>query len=176
MIHQRLDSSTDFTLFFTSYQNGFGNPLTNFWKGLEPVYQLTSTAQYKLRIETLAAGSSTWLFVEYATFSLDSATGKYAMHTTGYSGTLPNLMNGPKSNWLHNGMKFTTRDNDNDMWPGGSCSTGNTNEGWWFNFCQFFCLTGSYNTNQYAYNDYNSATNTEHWIHISQSRMMISLL
>ena len=46
---------------------------------------------------------------------------------------------------LHNGMKFSTRDNDNDN-TGGNCAQ-NWNGAWWFNNCFFSHLNGPYHHN-----------------------------
>ena len=96
---------------------------------------MTSSARYRLRIELQSSYNNLWYLVEYDTFLIDSEAGGYAIHVTG------NAMQ------YHNGMKFSTRDVDNDLYVG-SCAidhgTGN-----WYNACYCFLLTGSGNSNQW---------------------------
>ena len=50
----------------------------------------------------------------------------------GYSGDAGDAFNHPYSPaWSSNGMRFSTKDNDNDQY-GGACAVS---EGWWFNWC-----------------------------------------
>jgi hypothetical protein len=54
----RIDSSFPLDQPYSSYQDGFGDILSNFWLGLEHVYQLTNVAvnggkTYRLRFEIL---------------------------------------------------------------------------------------------------------------------------
>ena len=42
--------------------------------------------------------------------------------------------------YYHNGMKFTTYDQDNDLLWIGNCANARRG-GWWYNSCFFACLT-----------------------------------
>lgn len=44
---------------------------------------------------------------------------------------------------MHNGMKFSTRDFDNDNWKGGECANW-FRGGWWYDRCTEFNLNGVY--------------------------------
>ena len=50
----------------------------------------------------------------------------YRLHIGGYSGTAGDSMD------YSNGMKFSTRDRDNDKWSGYNCAQG-FKGGWWWN-------------------------------------------
>jgi len=53
----------------------------------------------------------------------------------GYSGDAGNaLAAAQQPNWNANGMKFTTLDQDNDLWTG-NCAIGHGGTGWWLNAC-----------------------------------------
>ena len=54
----------------------------------------------------------------------------YRLHISGYSGTAGDSMTRSDSGNL-NGMKFSTRDRDNDKW--GSICAQSYKGGWWFN-------------------------------------------
>ena len=53
----------------------------------------------------------------------------YLLHIGGYAGTAGDSM--ARDSWTNNGMKFSTRDRDNDK-AGGGCA-GECKQGWWFN-------------------------------------------
>lgn len=86
--------------------------------------------------------SGKWLYAEYTTFSLDSEANQYAINISGYVGdagdSLANIS--LPSYCYHNGMKFTTIDEDNDLYLSGNCGL-NFRAGWWFNSCGCACLT-----------------------------------
>jgi Fibrinogen beta and gamma chains, C-terminal globular domain len=60
VILSRINSDFPLSLTNQAYQNGFGDIASNFWLGLERVYQLTNSAvngglTYRLRFELLSA-------------------------------------------------------------------------------------------------------------------------
>ena len=55
----------------------------------------------------------------------------YRLHIGGYSGTAGDSMTGPGAG-NHNGMKFSTRDRDNDQGRDYHCAES-FEGGWWFN-------------------------------------------
>uniref|UniRef100_A0A1X7UZM8 Fibrinogen C-terminal domain-containing protein n=2 Tax=Amphimedon queenslandica TaxID=400682 RepID=A0A1X7UZM8_AMPQE len=70
---------------------------------------------------------------------------EYILTVGGYSGTAGDgLITDPNNGYIHNGMKFSTRDNDNDN--GENCAI-NWNGAWWFNDCFQSHLNGPYYTN-----------------------------
>ena len=55
----------------------------------------------------------------------------------------------------HNGMKFTTKDNDNNQYHSGNCALSNgptiPNGGWWHNDCLIINLNNFYNDREGIY-------------------------
>ena len=80
-----LSVSFNWNLAWTSYKNGFGSiGASNYWLGLERVYQLTSSSKYRLRIEMKVNATAVWRSVEYWSFSVgDEATTKYQFNVDG---------------------------------------------------------------------------------------------
>jgi len=136
VVHQRL--STDNSLFtqtFSNYANRFGTVNGSFWMGNEKVHLLTQTSSlpYMLQLEMLSTGN-VWRSAEYTSFTLDDSSHFYTLHVSGYRGDAGDSLQftGVGMAAYHNGMKFSTHDEDNS---GYSCSQNVGNGGWWFNHC-----------------------------------------
>ena len=55
VIQRRQDGSVSFNRTWGAYKKGFGSPTAEFWWGLEKLHQLTSTIDYRLRIDFVFA-------------------------------------------------------------------------------------------------------------------------
>ena len=66
----------------------------------------------------------TWSYLHYNQFSVGSASEEYPLTVGGFTGV--------GTDWFayHNGMKFSTPDNDNDK-HSGNCAAAHKN-GWWY--------------------------------------------
>ena len=66
---------------------------------------------------------------------MEDSTSQYRLRVSGYSGTAGDAIAASGfSHYNANGMKFSTRDRDNDSKNGVNCAAYN-NAGWWFNAC-----------------------------------------
>ena len=74
----------------------------------------------------------TWSYLHYNNFSLGSGSEEYPLTVGGFTGVGTDLFN--PSSYPHNGMKFTTPDNDNDNYSSSNCAVVFKN-GWWHNHC-----------------------------------------
>ena len=75
---------------------------------------------------------------------MGDSNSKYRLAVSGYSGTAGDAIAASGiANFNVNGMKFSTKDQDNDNWSGGHCA-GNLRGGWWFNDCHRTFLNGLY--------------------------------
>jgi len=140
VIQQNVDESVNFNRKWVDYKAGFGNTATNFWLGLEKMYQLTSSRPMQLRIEIQSLDNGKWFSAEYDTFLINSETKGYAIHVTGYSGDAGDGLNPKVSTGIQNGMKFSTSDKDNDKSSGFNCANSNGGGGFWQNACCYFDL------------------------------------
>ena len=140
VIQRRQDGSVDFDRDWLDYEEGFGELTGEFWYGLSPIHCLTNQGQWELRIDyTFANGTRRYLF--YKNFRVGLPSSQYQLTISGYSGYTRDPITQTtawSSRTLLNGMKFTTRDRDNDQYSGANCAKtwGDVNGGgWWYNYC-----------------------------------------
>ena len=162
IFHQHLGDSFNWNLPWADYKAGFGDITSNFWLGLERIHLLTNVQPYRLRMEMEQESDGKWFTDEYWTFHIgDEPNDQYRLDVAGYSGDGGNSLQHPSnSNWMHDGMMFTTYDHDNSN--SGTC--GNSFGSWWFNGCYAVCLAcnGAYHRSYVLPTDY-----------LVNSRMMI---
>ena len=126
VFQRRMDGSTNFYRSWDEYKRGFGNKSREFWLGLDAIHELTRRGGISLRVDlTTAAGSK--YYAAYINFGIGTEISKYKLVIARYSGTA--------GNWLgrHHGMRFSTKDRDNDVWQG-HCAA-QRNGAWWYGSC-----------------------------------------
>ena len=139
VFQRRQDGSQDFYLYWTDYENGFGNYSNEFWLGLSQIHRLTaSTARTELRVDLEDFSSNTG-YAQYTDFGIGDASSNYTLTVAGYSGTAGDSLTSHHSN-----QPFTTRDRDNDNHGAGvNCAQQHTGA-WWYNACYWANLNGFY--------------------------------
>ena len=78
-----------------------------------------------------------WSYLHYNQFSVGSASKEYPLTVGGFAGFCTDWSN--HKSFLHNGMKFSTADNDNDK-NSGNCAA-NRKSGWWYNSCDYINIS-----------------------------------
>ena len=172
-IHQRFGYTFNWQLPWADYEAGFGSIDADFWLGLEKVHRLTSSQPYRLRVEVQERSTNLWYSAEYWSFKIgDELSDKYRLEVSGYSGDAGDSLNFEGTGnfgepWQrHNGMKFSTVDQDNDKVTGYRCASNLIRRGgWWFNTCMWSCLTCV--ESGYEWRTMSSS-------HVANSRMMIT--
>ena len=148
VVQRRKDGSVSFKRGWKQYEEGFGNLNGEFWYGLQPLHCLTSQGQWELRID-LTHSNGTKTYLHYRKFAVGSASDKYPLHISEYSGIYP--VDPFKTHPL-DGMKFTTKDSDNDLLGNINCAVkeweNKNNNGWWHNGCSYITLNLEYNQKQ----------------------------
>ena len=147
VFQRRQDGSVDFYRNWTDYENGFGDLTGEFWLGLSKIHRLAKEGSNTLRLD-LGDFEGNTAYANYSTFSISDGSTEYILTVGGYSGTAGDgLITDPLYGhvWNHNGMKFSTRDNDNDN-SSTNCAQDH-NGAWWFNACQQSHLNAPYYTN-----------------------------
>ena len=139
VFQRRQNGSVDFYRGWNDYKNGFGNIDGEFWLGLDYIHWLLSLSKSgnELRVD-LGDGQGNRAYAKYSTFSVGDESTKYVLGVSGYSGTAGDSLD------YHNGMKFTTKDQDNDD-DSRNCAVVR-HGAWWYNYCSFSSLNGDYHT------------------------------
>ena len=161
VFQRRKDGSVDFYRNWVDYEEGFGDLNGEFWLGLSKIHRLTQDGtDNTLRVDLRDFDDET-RYAKYNTFNIGDSATDYTITLGGYSGDAGDSMTFP-----HNGMKFSTKDKDNDV------STGNCavqfSGAWWYESCYLSNLNGLYleeynfeGVNWFYFRDYHSLKFTE---------------
>ena len=129
-------------LILTENEEGFGTPTGEFWYGLRPLHCLTNQGQWQISIDfTFTNGTKSYL--SYKNFSVGPANSQYQLSISGFTG----ITTDPFYSAALNGMKFTTKDKDNDRNHGRNCAVGgdgNNAGGWWHKGCSYIQVKHQY--------------------------------
>ena len=137
VFQRRLIGSVDFYLDWNNYKVGFGNLEKEFWFGNDNIHKITTQGSQVL-IELKDFNDLT-AHASYEYFHVGTEADKYILHLNGFSGTAGDSM------VLHDGMMFSTHDQDNDLYQT-SCAQHFTGA-WWYINCHEAHLNGNYGDN-----------------------------
>jgi hypothetical protein len=155
VFQKRFNGSVDFYRGWQDYKTGFGNMNGEFWLGNDKIHRLTKRKITVLRVD-MEDWNGTTGYAMYSSFVIANESDSYFLDVNGYSGTAGDSLTISKltSSFIHNGMKFSTFDKDNDhMKNDGSCAI--TCEGaWWYNNCYDSHLNGKYVVNDMVNSNY----------------------
>ena len=161
----RFDGSEDFNRDWNDYKEGFGNLTGEFWLGNEKLHLLTSQRNYSMKMEVNYWNTGESRYALYKNFNVEGEDTKYTLRISGYSG------NTSHDYWKpHNNMKFSTRDQDNDIRSDGSCSQIYKG-GHWYERCYNVHPTGVYKNSGYGINLY--WVTTKDSINLKQMKLQI---
>uniref|UniRef100_UPI0037E94D8D fibrinogen-like protein 1 n=1 Tax=Semicossyphus pulcher TaxID=241346 RepID=UPI0037E94D8D len=159
VIQRRIDGTERFNRSWAEYKEGFGDmeaELREFWLGNDNLHYITTQGNYSLRIN-LEDFECNQRYAEYKNFKVANEKDHYQLDFGAYVGTAGDALSGSYqfgvSEWAsHQGMKFSTFDQDNDNYKG-NCAQEDKG-GWWFNKCHSAHLNGKY----YPYGHYSAIT------------------
>ena len=131
VIQRNKNSLVNFNRNWTDYEEGFGDLNAGFWYGLESMHCLTQRGQWEMRVD-YQFNNKSWSYLHYNQFSVGSASEEYPLTVGGFTGVGTDWFN---QSYPHNGMKFSTPDNDNDK-SSGNCAALHKS-GWWYYSCYY---------------------------------------
>ena len=137
VFQKRFNGSENFYRNWSEYKNGFGRLDGEFWLGNDKIHRLTNRHQ-ELLVELEDFQNHT-AHAQYDYFSVGSEEDWYELHLGDYSGNTGNSLQ------IHNNMKFSTNDKDNDL-SERNCSHIKLG-GWWYEDCAGVNLNGNYTEN-----------------------------
>ncbi|XP_046805806.1 ryncolin-1-like [Lucilia cuprina] len=141
VIQKRQDGSEDFYRDWQEYEEGFGDIDGEFFIGLKKLHALTTYNGPQELLILMKDTNRTNAFAKYNAFAIGNETESYKLKKLGdYSGTAGNSLG------IHIGMKFSTKDRDNDISDSSSCATVNSGA-WWYMNCHHSNLNGKYGVN-----------------------------
>lgn len=131
VIQRRHDGSIDFYRNWAEYKVGFGDIDGEFFIGMDKLYALTNyDGPQELLILMENSTNSAKGYAKYDAFQIGNESEKYILKRTGlYTGTAGDSLRGS-----HMGMKFSTKDQDNDTHAEGSCAVMYMGA-WWYSKC-----------------------------------------
>ena len=134
VFQRRQDGTVDFYRNWVDYENGFGTLTGEHWLGLPKIHRITQQGTSTLRVE-LKDINGNINYAKYSTFNIGSSSTQYTLTVSGYSGTAGDCLT------YHSGMKFSTKDRDNDAW---NFNCASNTGAWWYKDCYFSNLNGQY--------------------------------
>ncbi|KAM9324310.1 ficolin-2-like [Gastrophryne carolinensis] len=139
VFQRRWDGSVDFYRDWAAYKKGFGSLMNEFWLGNDNLHKITSTGTWELRID-LQDFEIQKYFAKYLNFKILDESNKYQLSVGAFKeGNAGDSLSG------HSGMKFSTKDQDNDH----TCSSVYKGA-WWYNSCHSSNLNGLYHLGKHS--------------------------
>lgn len=119
---------------WTTYKYGFGNVHSDYWLGTEYLHLLTQQGTYKVRFVVRDKANVTH-YAEYDIFRVEDEASGYPLRLGRHSGDGDDYLTlyHPKKGGIHDNMKFSTVDKDQDQYSGNCAKSYG---GWWYNRCQ----------------------------------------
>ena len=125
----------NFDLNWDSYKQGFGDEYKEFWLGNDLIHEITSSKPHYILVFGKKANGETAIS-KYGSFYIENEGESYKIHFNDTVLTNTESLNSfsDVSNGKLDGMKFSTKDRDNDL-KGYNCATDRG--AFWFNACSF---------------------------------------
>ncbi|PIK55967.1 hypothetical protein BSL78_07115 [Apostichopus japonicus] len=154
VFQRRVNGSVDFYRNWTSYKEGFGQIVHEFWMCNDKLYYITNQDNYQIRID-LVDREGTPYFAEYDSFRINDEIDKYRLSAVGtYNGTagVEQPLYGEDALKFQFNSFFSTYDKDNDM-DTRHCAVDNQGA-WWHSECCRSNLNGKYFASDVPYIKY----------------------
>ncbi|KFB47742.1 AGAP012539-PA-like protein [Anopheles sinensis] len=160
----RYDGKENFFRNWTDYRDGFGNLNGEFWFGLEHLHKMTTGRKHELMVE-MKDYFGNYAYAHYDEFVIESEAEGYRLKKGNHDGTAGDALK------LHQGMKFSTPDVDNDALSHWACAP-DFYGAWWYKDCHNSNLNGGYKNVSSSYS-MTWRQFKDDWRSLSYSRMMV---
>ncbi|XP_023566151.1 tenascin-N isoform X2 [Octodon degus] len=142
VFQRRNTGQLDFFKRWRSYVEGFGDPMQEFWLGLDKLHNLTTSTptRYEVRADLQTSNESAYAVYDF--FQVASPKERYKLTVGKYRGTAGDALT------YHNGWKFTTFDRDNDIALSNCALTHHG--GWWYKNCHLANPNGKYGETKHS--------------------------
>nr|CAE45651.1 tenascin-W precursor [Mus musculus] len=142
VFQRRNTGQLDFFKRWRSYVEGFGDPMKEFWLGLDKLHNLTTgtTTRYEVRADLQTFNESAYAVYDF--FQVASSKERYKLSVGKYRGTAGDALT------YHNGWKFTTFDRDSDIALSNCALTHHG--GWWYKNCHLANPNGKYGETKHS--------------------------
>ncbi|KAF4787410.1 Fibrinogen-like protein 1-like protein [Turdus rufiventris] len=117
---------------WSTYKHGFGNVHSEFWLGTDYIHQITRQKVYQVRFVIWDAANN-MKFADYNLFSVGDESQGYQLRLGAHSGTAEDAMASKGTTTMHDNMKFSAKDRDQDTSSGNCAAT--SGGGWWYSAC-----------------------------------------
>ncbi|KAI8042475.1 hypothetical protein M5D96_003788 [Drosophila gunungcola] len=126
---RRNDGSQEFFLEWKDYKEGFGLLENEFFMGLDKLHAMTASEPQELLV-LLEDYGGIQAYALYDNFRVGPECNNYTLESVGsFSGDAGDSLT------THEGMQFSTKDRDNDVWDG-NCALKYTGA-WWYRDCHW---------------------------------------
>jgi len=154
VFQSRVDG-TSFDKTWTEYEAGFATSgfdtsalSGSYWLGLTAIHDLlhdgANTRKMKMRVDLTECMTMVKGYEEYDDFSIEDQANNYRVHVgdKSYFGSAHDAFTTDDAAQKLDGMEFSTKDKDNDKFPGSCAKT--RKGGWWYNSCGAANLNGNW--------------------------------
>ncbi|XP_060630193.2 fibrinogen-like protein 1-like protein [Anolis sagrei] len=118
---------------WTTYKYGFGNLEADHWLGTEYIRFITQQKWYRVRINLVDADGA-HKYATYDSFVVDNEDNGYALKLGTYEGNAGDSLSNSRLKNMHDNMKFSCKDQDNDRSTLNNCADVHGG-GWWYDNC-----------------------------------------
>ncbi|XP_035853516.1 microfibril-associated glycoprotein 4-like isoform X1 [Sander lucioperca] len=129
VFQRRMDGTVNFYRGWDQYKTGFGDPAGEYWLGLKSLFYLTNTKKYELLVD-MEDFEGNKASARYSSFSIDPESYGYPLHVSGFTDGGAGDSLSFHNMTYHNGMKFSTFDQDLDRWNG-NCAKSHLGAFWY---------------------------------------------
>ncbi|XP_064022172.1 fibrinogen-like protein 1-like protein isoform X1 [Pogoniulus pusillus] len=117
---------------WSTYKFGFGSVRSEYWLGTEYIHQIAKQKVYQVRF-VIQDSTDNINFADYNLFSVEDENHGYRLRLGSYTGTAGDAMTSDNPNTMHDNMKFSTKDRDQDNYSK-NCAYSYEG-GWWYSSC-----------------------------------------